>query len=195
MKVTTSNQGTLDRMDTLGEEHDIELKQAQTRIVKESCEIQNLKREVQSCDPSENSQSREKLAKAQDKLLLHKATCHPGFSIVFDNIDLETKRKNMTMAKQNTDEHWINHKFVTNRVSGNQFEWEGPRKEILDVPNIKYLPSKDDYKWQRHNYIVLVSRVLVSYFKCFQPLKEACIQHIQHKYMKEMAEKSEKVKY
>lgn len=194
MKITTSNQGTLDRMNTLGEEHDIELKQAQSRIVKESCEVENLKRGVGICDPNENCQSKENLANTKDNISLHKATCHPGYSIVFDNIDLEIKRKDMTMANQNKNVHWVNHKVVINRISGNQLEWEGPKQEIVDVPNIKFLPSAHDYKQQRHNYIVLVSRILVSYFNCFQPLKEACIQHIQHKYMKEMAEKSEKVK-
>jgi len=191
MKITTSNQGTLDKMSTMGEEHDIELNQAQSRIVKESCEVQDLKRKVETCDPSENCQ--ENLAKTKDNLSLYKATCHPGYSIVFDNIDLEMKRKDMTMAKQNKTVHWVNHKVVINRVSGNQFEWEDPKQEIVDVPNIKLLPSVHDYKQQRHNYIVLVSRILVDYFNCFNPLKEACIQHIQHKHLKEMAEKSEKV--
>jgi hypothetical protein len=182
-------------MDTLGEEHDIELKVAQKRICKENCETRNLEKNItdglQVDQSVESSQIKENMA--NDKLTEYKATCHPGFSIVFDNIDLEIRRKDMTMANQNQDVHWVNHKMVQNRVSGNQLPWQGPKQELMDVPNIKFLPNMQDHKKQRHNYIVLVSRILVSYFDCFEPLKDSCIQHIPHNYTKEMNQKSEKV--
>ena len=41
--------------------------------------------------------------------------------------------------------------------------------------------------------MILTSRILVQYFKVLEPLKEACIQHIPHKYMAEMSQKSKKV--
>ena len=173
MKITTSNQGTLNTMGTLGEQHDNAVKEAKGRIEKECHEMKN-------SATSENCQSQ-------------KDGAHPGYAIVFDNIDFEMKRKEMTMVNQNKDVHWVNHQIVFNRVSGNQLEWEQPNEEITKVPNIKFLPSVKDYQHQRHNYIVLVSRILVSYFDIFSPLKEVCIQHIKHKYVKEMAAKSTKV--
>ncbi len=168
LNITISNQGK---------------KKAKSTIEKEYQELKN-------SDTSENYQSQENTVHIST---LHKS-CHAGYAIVFDNIDLEIKRKDMTMANQNRDEHWVNHKIVFNRVSGNQLESEPPRQEITKVPNIKFLPSAKDYKQQRHNYIVLVSRILVRYFSSFSPLKEACIQHIKHKYVKEMTEKFEKVR-
>ena len=47
-----------------------------------------------------------------------KKTCHPGFVISFDNIDVHVQRPNMTMDSQNRDFHWINHQMIKNRVSG-----------------------------------------------------------------------------
>ena len=56
----------------------------------------------------------------------HQMACHPGFTIAFDNIDLQISRKNMTMSKQNRDVHWVNHKMFINRVSGNDLPNDGP---------------------------------------------------------------------
>lgn len=94
----------------------------------------------------------------------------------------------MTKENQNLDFHWVNHKIIMNRVSGNKLD-TSPR-EISGVPNINFLPTVQDQKKQRHNYIVLVSRMLVEHLESFSFLKEVCIRHIPHKYSKEMAQKS-----
>lgn len=122
-----------------------------------------------------------------------KSGCHSGYAIVFDNIDLLFNTKHMSTTNQNKVVHWINHKMVTNRVSGNNLQWKGQQRELFDVPNNKFLPSPLEHKKQRHDYIILVSRTLVEYFECFKPFKEACMQHIKHKYSNEMSKKSEKL--
>ena len=119
--------------------------------------------------------ARDKCAK---ELHDYKMKCHPGFTIVFDNIDFEMKRTDMTLVNQNKDVHWVNHKMVKNRVSGNKLSWHGQTKKLVDVPNIKFLPTIKDHQKQRQNYIVLVSRILVDYFDSFSPLKDVCIRHI-----------------
>ena len=123
---------------------------------------------------------------AQDLLKQHQMASHPGFVIAFDNIDLELKVKNMTMSKQNRDIHWVNHKMFINRVHGNSLPCDGPRCDLSEVSNSNFLPSIKDQKRQRFNYIVLVSRILTQYFDAFGPLKDVCIQHIPHKYSKEV---------
>ena len=125
---------------------------------------------------------------AQRKLKESKLNPHPGFAIAFDNIDGKLQRKHMTKKNQNFDFHWVNHKLTINRVSCNKLD-TSPR-EINGVPNIKFLPSVQDQNKQRHNYIVLVARILVEHLECFSFLKEVCIRHIPHKYFKEMAQKS-----
>jgi hypothetical protein len=123
-----------------------------------------------------------------------KKSFHPGFVIAFDNIDIQCKRKNMTLSEQNRDFHWVNHKMVINRISGGELEADGPKADLLKVPNLRFIPSITDHQQQRDNYVVLVSRILVDYFDAFGPLKDICIKHIPHKYHKEMSQKSEKVR-
>lgn len=133
------------------------------------------------------------VSQANSSLKEQKMACHPGFTIAFDNIDLEINRKNVTMSKQNGDIHWVNHKMFVNRVSGSFLSSEGPKCDLSTVQNSTFLPSVLDQQRQRFNYIILVSRMLVQYFDAYEPLRDVCIQHIPHKYSKEMSQKSTKV--
>ena len=67
--------------------------------------------------------------------------------------------------------------------------------DITPLSNLKLSPTVDDQKFQRHNYTVLVSRVLVEHLDCFSALKDVCVFHIPHKYSNVMARKSEVVSY
>ena len=114
-----------------------------------------------------------------------------GFAVAFDNIDGRRERKHMIKDNQNLDFHWVNHKIIMNRVSGNGLDTS--KRDIRGMSNIQFLPTVQDQKHQRHNYIVLVSRIIVEHLECFSFLNDVCIFHIPHKYSKEMANKSETV--
>ena len=122
-----------------------------------------------------------------------KKTTHPGFVISFDNLDIQLQRKNMTMQSQNQDFHWITHQIMETRVSGAQLNSQEPKANLQEVSNLKFIASIGDRQRQRKDYIILTSRILVDYFKVLEPFKEACVQHIPHKYSKEMSQKSKKV--
>ncbi len=101
----------------------------------------------------------------------------------------------MTMANQNRYVHWINHHMLKkkkNRVSGNSCSNEG-QKDLSTISNLRFLPSHNNIKKQRFNYIILISRILVKHFDAFRPLKDVCIHHIPHGYSGEMRDKSTKV--
>ena len=123
---------------------------------------------------------------------LEKST-HPGFVISFDNLDFQLQRKSMSMQSQNRDYHWINHQMIENRVSGAHLNSQGPKANLQEVSNIRFLPKLEDHQRQRSNYIILAARILVDYFDALAPLKDVCIYHIPHKYTMEMAQKSKKV--
>ena len=99
----------------------------------------------------------------------------------------------MTMQSQNRDFHWVNHQMVENRVSGALLDPKQPKANLQELSNLKFLPTIEDQQKQRSNYIILTSRILVQYFDALEPLKEACIYHIPHKYTKEMSQMSNKV--
>ena len=130
---------------------------------------------------------------ARKELTELQKSCHRGFVITFDNIDFHLSRRNMSMSEQNRDVHWINHGMVENRVSGNHL-LTAREKDILDIPNIQFLPSVEDQRRQRMSYVILVSRILVDYFDSFNVFKDVCVRHIPHKYSQEMSVKSRKVK-
>ena len=122
-----------------------------------------------------------------------KKSTYPGFVISFDNLDFQLQRKSMSMQSQNRDFHWVNHQMVENRVSGALLDSKQPKANLQELSNLKFLPTIEDQQKQRSNYIILTSRILVQYFDALEPLKEACIYHIPHKYTKEMSQKSNKV--
>ena len=68
----------------------------------------------------------------------------PSFVILFDNIDGSLNRRHMTMENQNFDYHWVNHKIVVNRVSGNKFDKS--TRDILNISNHRFLPTVQDQK-------------------------------------------------
>ena len=112
-------------LDSLGKDFDADLHAARDTIQKENCDIQHLKDVIKSahscsdecsgCEKAEEAVS----TKTQQELKKKEADRHPGFSVAFDNIGMQVKAKNMTMANQNKDVHWINHRMLMNRVSGN----------------------------------------------------------------------------
>ena len=79
----------------------------------------------------------------------------------------------MTMESQNKDFHWVNHQMVENRVSGAMLDSSAPKSNLLDVCNLRFLPSMEEQKCQRLNYVVLCSRILVNYFDVLTPLADA----------------------
>lgn len=150
LKVTASNYRTLTKMEALGESHDACLQDVRSRITTEKALLENKNKEFQ--------QLHEQLLKDGDRKLISpesinarkewtelQKSCHPGFVITFDNIDFHLSRRNMSMSEQNRDVHWVNHGMVENRVSGNQL-LTTREKDILDIPNIQFLPNVEDQR-------------------------------------------------
>ena len=162
MKLTCSNHRILSKLDMIGKDQDKRLHDVRAKIVTEQQEAEKI----------QMSDLNEKLLK-----------CHPGFVVAFDNIDLHIARRNMTLAFQNRDVHWVNHTMVENRVSGNHLSSEGQKADLMEMPNILLFPSIGDQR--RH--IILVSRHLVNHFRAFENLKDAGFRHIPVKYSKKIS--------
>ena len=84
--------------------------------------------------------------------------------------------------------HWIAQYITFDRVSSTGLCNSKPIvSNINEFENKNYLLSQDELEKLRHEYIILVARVLVTYFPCLQPIKHIVEKHITHKYSKEMA--------
>jgi len=186
-------------METLGKSHNACLQDVRNRISSEMFLLENKSKEVSHLSEELLKSEHRKLLSAEclnarkDLRELQKS-CHRGFVIPFDNIDFYLSRRNMSMPDQNRDVHWVNHSTVGKRMSGNHLSTV-EEKDILDIPNIKFVPNVDDQRRQRMNYVVLVSRILVDNFDSFSVFKDVCVRHIPHRYSQEMSIKSRKVKY
>lgn len=198
MKVTCSSQKVREKLDVIGEKHDqaicdlkTDMCKAQELVTEKETQVVMLEERCASNGHVCNGNCTVQKKNATGELANARKELHPGLAIIFDNIDGKLERRHMSKDKQNLDYHWVNHKIVINRVSGTNLD-SSPR-DLLAVPNITFLPSVKDQQLQRHNYIVLVSRILVDHLKCFGMLKDVCVRHIPHKYSKEMATKSESV--
>lgn len=201
MKLTNSNQQTLRTLDTLGENHNIHLIKTKERISKENAELHLLdekKKKLCAVHATHLSSTtacscNQELAHISKQIFEFEKSIHPGFVISFDNLDIQVQRKIMSMQSQNRDYHWVNHQMIENRVSAAHQKATGPKANLQEISNIRFLPTLEDQQCQRSNYIVLTSRILVDYFDALAPLKDACILHIPHKYTNEMSQKSKKV--
>ena len=187
-------------MSTLGEDHDIVLQKMKQSISQRQTQVNQTlyKRDemAQACKQIYHicvaacKIAHSNISKTIKDL---KDNAYPGYNISYDNIDIRRERRHMSMADQNLDIHWVNHRCTFNRVHGNHLSTH-PGPGVRKVPNISLLPSLYDQKMQRQDLIVLVSRILVQHFSALSFLESVCIRHIPHKYVKEMSMKSEQVR-
>ena len=169
LKITCSNVRIRAKFDLLGENHGKEITDLQQKMSKEEVVADKEKRVValvetcsspgHTCSP----QCVEDTKQAKRDVKQAKLDMNTGFAIAFDNIDGRRERKHMTKDNQNLDFHWVNHKIIMNRVLGNGLDTS--TKDIRGVSNIQFLPTVQDQKHQQHNYIVLVSRIMLFLFK------------------------------
>ena len=68
-----------------------------------------------------------------------------------------------------------------------------PQKPLQEIQLIELLSGKDVQENLKTRWAALVARIVCKYLGKFKPLRRALVYHIQHKYSKEMAHKSETV--
>ena len=154
-------------MDVLGENHYLALNEANSRIASEIDAVMTEEQQHASSgtcrqDPSDLFTS----CSVCQTIKASKVKLHPIFIVAFDNIDIRQERRQMTLSAQNQDIHSVNHEIIQNKVSGNSLDAHHPKANHQDVPNITFLPDANDQSRQRLNYVILDSRVLVTYFDC-----------------------------
>lgn len=116
-----------------------------------------------------------------------------SFNLILDNLDSKITVSDMTSDNQNRDNHWCNHNAVMDRVNPVEYLDDKPIANILDIQNADVLPNAKDQEELMKNYVIIVARVFVEHFHCFEVFKDIVPCHIQHKHSKEMSKKSTKV--
>ncbi|KAI8496735.1 Protein unc-80 [Branchiostoma belcheri] len=115
----------------------------------------------------------------------------PGYSIVFDNIDIHQKVRHKTSQNSNKDHHFVNAYGVPDRVNVQHLPNDQPMADILSVPLQEFLPSEEDHSSLRDDMITISSRIVVKHIPFFNKYFKDCVQqHIPHMYSEQAKQKS-----
>ena len=103
----------MEKLDSLGVDHNIQLTDTKKTITEENCELKKLQDEKERAFARQGNTTVD-IKGISDKISQHNASAHSGFIVSFDNVDIHQERRNMTLTDQNSDFHWVNHKMVEN---------------------------------------------------------------------------------
>ena len=90
--------------------------------------------------------------------------------VIFDNFDFRILTNIILRNHRNSDRHWIAQYVTFDRVPSSDLDDSKPIvPDIKDFDNVNYAISKTELDQQRHNYIILVARVLIEFFPALEP--------------------------
>ena len=113
-----------------------------------------------------------------------------------DNFDLCVKARMQTKGHSNQSLHWTHQFAVEDRVKTPCFLDESqPQCNPKDLSLSMLLPGKNIQASFHQECSILISRVLVTYYKPFNLFRDVVINHIPHPYMEESAKKSNIVSF
>ena len=118
---------------------------------------------------------------------------HVNCRLVGDNIDIMVQIRIQTKQHENRSIHWTQQYGILNRVNEPSLNRSRPQQSLQEIQMIDLLPGKDVQHNLKTRWAALVARVVCKYLGKFTHLNRALIYHIQHKYSKEMTNKSETV--
>ena len=117
-----------------------------------------------------------------------------GFKLVGDNIDKTIKPRDMQLNKQATSLHYFNVYAVKDRIDFSHLSSNATIIFPEDITYDPFYPSSEDDNGLIHNFETLVTRILVQYVPGLQLISSKVNCHIEHKYSKQMSQKSKVVR-
>ena len=122
-----------------------------------------------------------------------------GFKLVGDNIDKNVRPRYSRKAYSTRSMHCYHSYAVRDRVNIHGLSDAVPNLRdtpLLSIPVAEVLPSETDAQCMKHNFTILVSKLLVQHLKYFREKYSDSIEnHIKHDFYEEMSKKSEIVCY
>ena len=89
-------------------------------------------------------------------------SCDHGRKITIDNFDYQQNVHHITEEHQKIDVHHVTVMSTENRIEAVECSDQKKEDGIMKLENGKFIPSDDDYRLQRKNFITLVGRILVA---------------------------------
>lgn len=107
-----------------------------------------------------------------------------------DNWNMKLKAHDMTKDAQNVDLNYFASNIIVDRVPCEGLDSNAPQKDIATLPNHEFFISDDEKNKLKEDYKVLVGRILVGAIPALAFLRTVIPDHIDHRYQKEMSQKS-----
>ncbi|XP_072013640.1 uncharacterized protein [Amphiura filiformis] len=153
----------------------------------------NMTTETEDLDQQEQLPTMQSPVQSQPQQhILDKDQLHPGYQVVFDNVNIHQKRRHKTSQNQNDQHNLVQLYAVLDRVNLEHLPNEAP---IL--PDVRmlgrdtwWLPARDQ-QCMKSEIQTIIERVLVDYIPCLKPFKDVTKPHILHQYSSDNLKKSE----
>lgn len=107
-----------------------------------------------------------------------------------DNWDMKIQAHDMRADAQNSDLHYFASNLIVERVPSEGLSKVAPQKDIETLPNEEFFLKDEEEKKLREDFKVLVARVLIEFIPALGFLKSVVPSHIDHRFQKEMSQKS-----
>ena len=120
-------------------------------------------------------------------------SCDLGRKITVDNFDYRQHVHHMTEDHQNIDVHLVSVISTENRVGAVDLNDDNTATGILDIENGKCIPSDEEHRSQRKNFITLIGQIIVGNIPSLEFLADVVTSHIPHKYSSQMNRKTNTV--
>ncbi len=88
--------------------------------------------------------------------------CDHGRKITIDNFDYKQNVHQMTEEHQNIDVHYVSVMSTENRIGAVDYCSDKKEDGIMQLENGKCIPSDEDHRLQRKNFITLLGRIIVA---------------------------------
>ena len=116
---------------------------------------------------------------------------HPGFQIVFDNLNFHQTVRHKTLDNKNKQFNLVHAYAVIDRVNCEHLDNSRPQARVEDLPNATWFMSTDDHQLLKDELNILWQRAIVKFMPCFQHFAPVVAEHIPHEYLQESTRKSE----
>ena len=110
-----------------------------------------------------------------------------------DNVDKQMHVRDLRSDHQGRMLHMFSVLVGRSRTPAVELSHTGQLSKLSEVPTELFLPTIHDIQAVKGNLVVLVGRILTTYFPTLKFLKSAFPKHILHRYSEEMSQKSEVV--
>ena len=108
-----------------------------------------------------------------------------------DNVDVNRGVRDVRSDHHGSLIHMYSVLAGRSRVPDEDLSHTGCVASLSSVKAKKFLPTSDDVSAVKSNFVILVSRIITQYIEGLHVLSKAVPQHIEHKYSKEIKEKSD----